>query len=146
MLGWLDQRPATLTHSSHQTRACWTGDSSQESAELYDPASGTFTPTGNMSVTRSCHSATLLADGRVLIVGGHRFNFRNSALASAEIYDHATGIFAPTAGMSIGRQDHTATLLPDGRVLVVGGYDDEQDNPTAQDTGVPGESLAGAEL
>lgn len=110
------------------------GDTSLASAELYDPATGASTPTGNMSVARSFHSATLMADGRVLIVGGHRSNFRNSALASAEIYDPATGGFAPTGAMSIGRQEHTATLLPDGRVLVAGGYDDDLDDPTAQST------------
>lgn len=110
------------------------GDASLASAELYDPATGTFTPTGDMSVARSFHSATLMADGRVLIVGGHRFNFRNSALASAEIYDPATGTFSPTGEMRIGRQEHTATLLSDGRVLVAGGYDAEQDNATAQAT------------
>ena len=87
-----------------------------------------------MSVARSFHSATLMDDGRVLIVGGHSFNFRNSALASAEIYDPATESFAPTGGMSVARQEHTATLLPDGRVVVAGGYDDDMDNPTAQST------------
>ena len=110
------------------------GDASLASAELYDPATGTSTPTGEMSVGRSFHSATLLTDGRVLIAGGHRFNHRFSALASAEIYDPATGMFAPTGDMSTVRQEHTATLLPDGRVLITGGYDDEPDNPTAQAT------------
>lgn len=74
------------------------GDSSLQSAELYDPANGSFTSTGSMSVPRSFHTATLLTDGRVLVVGGHRFNFPNSALASAEIYDPATETFTPTGG------------------------------------------------
>jgi HYR domain/Kelch motif/Galactose oxidase, central domain len=102
------------------------GDASLSSAELYDPTSGTFTPTESMSAPRSFHTATVLSDGRVLVVGGHRFNFPNSALASAEIYDPATGTFTPTGAMSVAREGHTATLLPDGRVLVAGGYDPDQ--------------------
>ena len=100
-------------------------DTSLDSAEIYDPATRTSTPTtGNMSSPRSFHAATLLADGRVLITGGHRFNFLNSALETAEIYDPATGMFTPQENMSTRRQDHTATQLVDGRVLVIGGYDD----------------------
>jgi hypothetical protein len=107
------------------------GDSSQSNAELYDPASGTFTPTGSMSVPRSFHTGTLLPDGRVLIVGGHQFNFPNSALASAELYDPATGTFSTTGNMSVARQDQTATLLPDGSVLIAGGYDPNQTGLTS---------------
>jgi hypothetical protein len=100
------------------------GDSSQDSAEVYDPASGSFTPTGSMSSPRSFHTATLLSDGRVLVAGGHVSNHPGSALATAEIYDPVSGTFAPTGSMSVARQDQTATLLADGRVLVTGGYND----------------------
>ena len=61
------------------------------SAELYDPAKGTFVATGSMSVGRAFHSATLLADGRVLIAGGHGA----LAMSSTEIFDPATGKFSP---------------------------------------------------
>jgi Galactose oxidase, central domain/WD40-like Beta Propeller Repeat len=108
------------------------------SAELYDPATGTFSPTGSMSVPREFHTATLLADGHVLITGGITgsspvgvlpvvlASFRtvetsSSVLRTAELYDPATGTFSPTGSMSTIRDDHTATLLQDGRVLVVGG-------------------------
>jgi hypothetical protein len=91
------------------------------SAELYDPASGTFRPTGNMIVPRANHTATLLPDGRVLIAGGVAVDYGVSAWASAELYDPTTGTFAPTANMAVPRSDHTATLLLDGRVLIVGG-------------------------
>jgi len=108
------------------------------SAELYDPATGTFSPTGSMSKPRERHTATLLADGRVLITGGitgesplasgsvvlasyQTAETSSNVLASAELYDPATGTFSPTGSMSRFRDGHTATLLPDGRVLVVGG-------------------------
>ncbi len=88
-------------------------------AELYDPRTGKFTPTGSMSTSRGAESATRLLDGRVLVVGG---SDGADPFASAELYDPATGRFSPTGSMTIGRQGHTATLLGDGRVLIAGGY------------------------
>ena len=107
------------------------------SAELFDPATGTFSPTGSMGKPRGGHTATLLADGRVLITGGttaspaasrsvvlvsyQTAETGSNVLTSAELYDPATGTFSPTGSMNTARPDHTATLLADGRVLVVGG-------------------------
>ena len=90
-------------------------------AELYDPATGKFSPTGSMGTARQLHTATLLSDGRVLIVGGALVAFGGPALESAEVYDPASGTFSPTGSMAHPREAHTATLLPDGRVLVAGG-------------------------
>jgi N-acetylneuraminic acid mutarotase len=89
-------------------------------AELYDPASGTFSATGSLANARYNHTATLLADGRVLIAGGAG---NDVALASAELYDQATGRFASAGSMTTARIGHAAALLPGGRVLLIGGTD-----------------------
>jgi Galactose oxidase, central domain/Kelch motif len=91
------------------------------SAERYDPASGTWAPTGSMATARESHTTTVLADDRVLVAGGEDGQF--TIFASAEIYNPASGTWAPTGSMSHIRSGHTATLLSDGRVLVAGGSD-----------------------
>src|SRR5438093_3286731 len=78
-----------------------------------------FTPTGNMHVARAGHQATLLRDGRVLVTGG--YDNSGSAIARAEIFSAATGMWSLAAGNIVARMDHAATRLQDGRVLVVGG-------------------------
>jgi centrosomal CEP192-like protein/HYDIN/CFA65/VesB family protein/galactose oxidase-like protein len=85
------------------------------SGELYDPTTGTFSPTGSLNTGRNGHTATLLNNGKVLFAGGF------SAMASSELFDPTTGTFAPTGSLNTGRNVHTATLLNNGTVLVAGG-------------------------
>jgi hypothetical protein len=100
-------------------------------AEVYDPATGAFTMTGAMATARERHTATLLADGRVLIAGGTTSagTADSSPTATVEIYDPSTGSFSVTGSMAEARTFHTATLLPSGQVLVAGGGDE---NSTAE--------------
>jgi uncharacterized protein (DUF2147 family) len=97
-------------------------------AELYDPNSGTFESIGEMSIGRSGHTATLLKNGKVLIVSG--WTGRYDLRGSAEIYDSAANTFTPTGNLAIERAGNTATLLADGRVLIAGG-EDRQENKMA---------------
>jgi N-acetylneuraminic acid mutarotase len=95
-------------------------------ARLLDPLPGpsataaTWTATGSMPNSHVNHTATLLPDGRVLMVGAYD---SDGAPASAELYDPSTGSWKATGDMTRGRAEHTATLLLDGRVLVAGGGD-----------------------
>jgi hypothetical protein len=106
-----------------------TSDGSEAApAEVYDPAAGKFTPTGTMVTPRYGYTATRVPDGTVLIAGGimNVASATPGALTSVpvtttEIYNPATGTFNPGPTMRQGRYTPTATLLPDGSVLFVGG-------------------------
>jgi hypothetical protein len=102
-----------------------------KSAELYDPATGKFQTTGEMSIGRVGQIAVLLRSGKVLIAGGW---VGQGGTDSAELYDPATGKFTVIAKMTIRRGRPSATMLADGDVLIAGG--EERDN----------ESLTSAEI
>jgi hypothetical protein len=97
------------------------------SAEVYDPATGDWIPTGSLRTSRHNHTATLLPDGRVLVAGGcsewkEGLYQVSIHLPQAEVYDMASGTWTPTGDLKTARYSHSATLLPDGRVLLAGGH------------------------
>ncbi|MDQ3666444.1 MAG: hypothetical protein M3410_07625 [Acidobacteriota bacterium] len=93
------------------------------SAEIYDPAMGRFSATGDMTRIRHKHEATLLANGRVLIIGGADERDGRPAYTSVEIYNPATGVFTAVGNMNSARYklQGTAVLLNNGNVLIAGG-------------------------
>jgi Kelch motif/Galactose oxidase, central domain len=104
----------------------WIGHGVTDEAELYDPATGKFTEIARMTTKRGRPEATLLRDGNVLVTGGGSDNDGpGSSIVSAEIFDAATLKFRPTGSMHSARIAHSATLLPDGRVLIAGGRGSE---------------------
>ncbi|MEV4052827.1 kelch repeat-containing protein [Amycolatopsis sp. NPDC049688] len=92
-------------------------------AEVYDPAAGTWTSTGNLHTGRWGHSATVLADGSVLVAGGSAVRSSQSltALRTAERWDPGSGHWTEVGPMTDARSGHTAVRLPNGTVLVAGG-------------------------
>lgn len=95
------------------------------SAEIYDPSTSRGYAANSMAQGRQRHAAVTLTDGRVLVAGGivlhkeHLHGFRT--IASVEVYDPSTDTWSSADSMADARHNHTAALLPDGKVLVVGG-------------------------
>jgi len=98
-----------------------TGFSFQSQTELYDPTTGTWSVTGNLNMGRVGHTATLLPNGKVLFAGGTAGDFSFHNLSSSELYDPNTGTWSLTGSLNVARFGLTATLLPNGNVLVTGG-------------------------
>src|SRR6266567_2437077 len=91
------------------------------SAELFDPAAGTWSTTGSLNTSHTGHTATLLPNGKVLVTAGWSGFF---PVKSAELYDPDTGTWTITGSLIAARYWHTATLLQNGKVLVAAGSDD----------------------
>jgi WD40 repeat protein len=127
-----DYHTATLLPDGRVLAASGSTNGSQDfccpeitSAELYDQSTGTWTLTGSLTDARVLHTAALLLNGKVLVAGGWpNHNHTGGALATAELYDPATGNWSFTGSMNVRRVYHTETLLLDGRVLVVGCFTD----------------------
>jgi hypothetical protein len=95
-------------------------------AELYDPATRKWTRTGSLQIARDKHASALLADGRVLLVGGSDRRGWNGQMTSTEIYDPTSGVF--TAGPNLGsarfKLHASVAALPSGGIVVAGGSTD----------------------
>ncbi|MGN6561980.1 MAG: Kelch repeat-containing protein, partial [Thermomicrobiales bacterium] len=133
---WTPAAPMTQTHLDHTATLLRDGTvlvtggyfaTNGPLAERYDPAANRWSPAGRLAVQRFQQTATLLNDGRVLVVGGTTYQAelpQDDTLGRAELYDPATSTWSltePVAPQRLapdGLTGHTATLLPDGRVLV----------------------------
>ena len=101
-----------------------TGHAILRTAELYDPATGTFSPTGSMGTIRRNAVAAPLPDGRVLVASGDDQTGGTpgpTAGRTAEVYDPASGLWSGTGLTTVVRDHAVAAPLPDGRVLIAGG-------------------------
>jgi hypothetical protein len=96
-------------------------------AELFDPVLKTFSLTGALGTLRNGHTATPLPSGKVLVAGGSVSPGEGTHLTATELYDPATGTFAPAAPLIVARRAHTATRLLSGKVLFAGGECDGGD-------------------
>ena len=97
-----------------------------KSTERYDPASGSWARTGDLNTAREAATASLLPNGDVLVAGGYNWvatdgPYQLNVLSSAELYNASNGQWQLAGNLIAARVGHTATLLPDGRVLIVGG-------------------------
>jgi len=95
------------------------GVHSEQSAEIYDPENDQWTEVANLNIGRYGHRDVILPDGRVIVIGGHvSHNGVLEVLRSVEFYDPTTEVWTEIADMSEARISHTATLLPNGHLLV----------------------------
>jgi len=115
---------SSIGHKLFAGAATIIGGSSAPNTDASHSSSAAFVAAAvestSMASERHGHTATRMADGRVLIAGGEN---SSGVLNQTEIYDPASGTFSAAANMTSARVDHSATLLADGRVLIAGGRD-----------------------
>jgi Kelch motif len=114
-----ENHTATLLSNGQVLVAGGYKSSALDGAELYNPSTHVWSPTGSLVNARYFHTANLLTNREVLVAGGGN----TVDIASAELYDPSTGIWSLTGPLATPRTDHTATLLATGQVLAAGGYD-----------------------
>jgi len=129
---------STATLLSDGTVLIVGGINAQRVAEIYNPVSGLFSLTDSLTAPHSLHTATLLPNGTVLIAGGQDHDAGPQTHSVAEIYDPVLGSFTVTDSLIQHRSGHTATLLPNGHVLIAGGMRTTQPGS--------GEALASCEV
>jgi predicted secreted protein len=129
--GWISAGSMTSVHYFHTATLLPAGQvlvvggegASGSVAEIYDPTSGAWRATASLRSPRQYHSATLLPSGKVLVAGGQYWVGSGYLfLNAAELFDPVTGTWTTTGSMARGRNGHSATVLPNGKVLVAGGY------------------------
>lgn len=101
------------------------------SPELYDPKTGLWNSAGKMIVAVWLHSMTTLPDGRVLVAGGQLTTSGVTQIPTTQLYDPATNTWTQGGDMNVARDAHTATLLPNGQVLVTGGQGANSTSPAS---------------
>jgi N-acetylneuraminic acid mutarotase len=107
------------------------------SAELYNPTANSWSYTGSLTTARYLHTSTVLASGKVLVAAGYGSSGAPPPLTSAELYDPVAGMWSSAGSLSTARIEHTATLLPNGQVLVVGGQDGNNNSFASAELYIP---------
>ena len=115
---------ATLLPTGKVFVAAGAGAQVLGSTEVYDPSSSAWTLAASLGGPRSSHTSTLLPNGKVLVAAGQVLGNTFNPLNSAELFDPSTATWSPAANLNFHRYNHSATLLPNGKVLVAGGVDD----------------------
>jgi hypothetical protein len=119
-IGRSNHRSIVLNDGTILISGGYDGSNDLASCDLFDPMSGTISPTASMNYARSSHALTLLNDGRVLASGGFNPNF-DFQMDECEIFDPGTGQWSVVASMHDPRDNHACVLMDDGRVMATGG-------------------------
>jgi N-acetylneuraminic acid mutarotase len=129
---WSGAAPLLAGRSNHAAtvlldgKVLVTGGEYAGACEIYDPAADTWSPTGSLETERQYHTATRLLDGKVLVTAGDGYytfgGIGGPTVKSCELYDPASGAWSAAPDLPVEIQEHSALLLPTGKVLVVGGY------------------------